>query len=119
MRWFKRQAEVVDPGRPPTQYYKPMEVVRTVDGHLVPAPDESWDDIKMLQWRAGLLKADTGFAVTFYQPSSFINNTVLWDQFGMVSPFGSALSSIRARDFWLFAVGVEWALKWAKNQAKE
>lgn len=123
MNWFRKQAESSEIEQPDEwsqrRSYTPMEVVRTDDGSLVPPHDDSWDDAMSLQWSAGVLKADTGFVVTFYQPSSGRNEKVDWTRFGMIAPEGaSALASIMARDFWLFAVGVRWGVEWAKAKVE-
>lgn len=100
--------------------YSPMEVTRTEDGSPVPAYDGDWDDATKLQWEAGLLKADTGFAVAFYQPSSGRRDKVDWSAFGVVAPNGTAaLTSIRVRDFTAFKVGVEWGIRWARDEVSD
>lgn len=124
MNWFKKPTETVEAPMAERSdewnqrhRYEPMEVVRNEDGSLDPNLDYEWNDATKLQWCAGVLKADTGFVVTFYQPASGRKDKVDWSAFGMMSPNGAGFSSLRWTDFSLFGMGVEWGIEWARNQA--
>lgn len=99
--------------------------VRDANGsHIEPELDESWDEIRKLQWNAAVVSHDTGLTITVH-PCEDLPGPTLYG-LGIGDPYKGGMTCFAARSYanaWTFltavGAGVEALLRLQQHEGKE
>lgn len=78
--------------------------------HIEPPFEESWSELEKLQWKAGVVKADTGLHVQVTEGGVSVKRLGRWvplkGVYGLTIDHSLAVSSMPYRDAWTYMNGM-------------